>query len=278
MTSRAVVDRVQRLVRPAKAGHAGTLDPLATGVLVICVGQATKLIRFVQQMPKQYRATFLLGHHSETDDTEGEIVEIEDAIVPTRADVDRVLPQFVGDIEQCPPAHSAIKIGGRRAYKLARKGADFEIAARTVTVQHISVERYEYPDLELDIKCGSGTYVRSLGRDIGAALGTAAVMSALERSAIGPFRSASAVALDHITLEIVQKDVQPALSAVSELPSIALTDLQLIEIRHGRPISFDPRPNVTKDAEWSAVNAAGELVAILREKCPGQLWPESNFE
>src|SRR3954454_17533991 len=117
ITSRDAVDRVERMVRPAKAGHAGTLDPLATGVLVICVGQATRLIRFVQKMRKQYRATFLLGHSSETDDVEREVIAIPNAVVPTRAMIDSVLPQFVGEIQQTPPAHSAVKIAGRRAYK-----------------------------------------------------------------------------------------------------------------------------------------------------------------
>src|SRR3954471_24080715 len=113
LTSRDAVNRVERLLRPAKAGHAGTLDPLATGVLVICVGQATRLIRFVQRMRKQYRATFLLGHRSETDDIEREVVSIPNAVVPSRAMIDSVLPQFIGDIQQRPPSHSAIKIAGR---------------------------------------------------------------------------------------------------------------------------------------------------------------------
>lgn len=164
VTSRDVVDRIERLVRPAKAGHAGTLDPLATGVLVICVGQATRLIRFVQQMRKQYQATFLLGRQSETDDIEKDVIAIPDAVEPTRALLDHVLPRFVGEIQQRPPAHSAIKIAGRRAYKLARKGADFELAARTVTIHQIDVRRYEYPELELAIECGSGTYIRARPR------------------------------------------------------------------------------------------------------------------
>ena len=203
VTSRDAVDRVERLVRPAKAGHAGTLDPLATGVLVICVGQATRLIRFVQMMRKQYRATFLLGHSSETDDIERDVIAIPNAIVPTRAMIDGVLPQFIGDIQQRPPTHSAIKIAGRRAYKLARKGADFELAARTVTIHRIDLLRYEYPELDLDIECGSGTYIRALGRDLGAALGTAAVMSALERTAIGQFHVEQAISFDRLSLELL---------------------------------------------------------------------------
>jgi tRNA pseudouridine55 synthase len=239
LTSRDAVDRVERLVRPAKAGHAGTLDPLATGVLVICVGQATRLIRFVQQMRKRYLATFLLGQSSETDDVEREVVAIPNAVVPTRALIDSTLPQFVGEIQQRPPAHSAIKIAGRRAYKLARKGVNLDLAARTVTIHQLDVLRYEYPELDLDIECGSGTYIRALGRDLGNALGTAALI------------------------------------AVEDLPRVTLTDAELIEIRYGRWIVM-PRM-AESETEWAAVDAADRLVAILHQKHQGQLWPVHNF-
>lgn len=275
MTSRDAVNRVERLVRPAKAGHAGTLDPLATGVLVICVGQATRLIRFVQMMRKQYRATFLLGRQSETDDLEGEVIEFPNATKPTRAMIDAVLPQFLGEIQQRPPAHSAIKIAGKRAYKLARKGTDFELVARTVTIHRIVVRRYEYPELDLDIECGSGTYIRALGRDIGAALGTAAVMSTLERTAIGPFCVADALDPDKLSADNIAEHFRPALIATSDLPRVMLTDAELIEIRHGRSIAMPhAEPNGT---EWAAVDSADQLVAILHEKHEGQLWPVHNF-
>ena len=281
ITSRDAVDRVQRLVRPAKTGHAGTLDPLATGVLVICVGQATRLIRYVQQMRKHYRATFLLGRHSETDDIEGPVSEIPNAKPPSRQEIDRVLPQFVGEIRQRPPAHSAIKIGGRRAYKLARQGASFEIADRAITVYRIEVQKFEYPELQLDIECGSGTYVRALGRDIGAALGTGAVMSALERTAIGPFSIEQAVALDCLTTESLLEHVQPGLATVADLPSVQVSDAQAIDIRNGLPIPMpagaDYELPMTKSSEWTALNSTGQLIAILHEKCSGQLWPAMNL-
>lgn len=282
MTSREAVNRVERLVRPAKAGHAGTLDPLATGVLVICVGQATRLIRFVQRMRKQYIATFLLGHSSETDDIEREVVAIPNAVVPTRLTIDAVLPQFVGDIQQRPPAHSAIKIAGRRAYKLARSGADFELAARTVTIHWIDVLRYKYPELDVAVECGSGTYIRALGRDLGAALGTAAVMSALERTAIGQFRVEQSISLDQLSTETLLENLHPAVIATSGLASIELSEAQIVEIRHGRPILLPARSEAdlppTIGQEWAAVNARGDLVSLLTEKRPGQLWPEQNFE
>jgi tRNA pseudouridine55 synthase len=275
LTSRDAVNRVERLVRPAKAGHAGTLDPLATGVLVICVGQATRLIRFVQRMRKQYRATFLLGRRSETDDLEGEVIETPNAIVPSRAELDQVLTQFVGNIEQRPPAHSAIKIAGRRAYKLARRGKAVELAARTVTIHRLVVRRYEYPELELDIECGSGTYIRALGRDIAASLVTVAVMSALERTAIGPFCVEKALDPEKLSTDNLVEHFQSALVAVADLPRAKLTDAELIEIRHGRSIVM-PRTE-TSGMEWAAVDSADQLVAILHEKPEGRLWPVHNF-
>lgn len=281
LTSRDVVDRVERLVRPAKAGHAGTLDPLATGVLVVCVGQATRLIQHVQRMPKTYHATFLLGRSSETDDVEGDIVLVDDAPEPTRDSVESVLPQFRGAIQQRPPAHSAINVAGRRAYALARRGVAVDLPPRPVRIYSLEVRRYEYPELELDIDCGSGTYVRSLGRDIGAALGTAAVMSKLERTAIGTLRVEDSISPDNLTLEKVVHHLQPAITAVGDLPRVALSQAQLLEIRNGRPIltswlTTDLPP--LHGSELSAVDASGNLAALLYEKSPGELWPAHNFK
>jgi len=278
-SSRRVVDQIERILRPAKVGHAGTLDPLATGVLVICVGQATRLITHVQRMPKTYHATFLLGHRSKTDDTEGELEILADAPIPTRDAIENTLPQFMGDIEQVPPAHSAIKIDGRRAYRLARAGKAPQLAPRVVQIHSLSVRCYDYPNLELDIECGSGTYVRALGRDLGAALGTAAVMSALERTAIGAFRVENALALSDVTPEFIEQHMQPALAAVANLPRFALTESQIIELHHGRPIDlathsteFDPT------TEYAATDATGRLVALLHQKRLGEFWPITNFK
>src|SRR5262245_35406014 len=190
LTSRDVVSRVQRLVRPQKVGHAGTLDPLATGVLVVAVGPATRLVEYVQRMPKTYQGTFLLGRTSDTEDVEGEVVELDSPPVPTRAEIDAALPRFIGTIEQRPPAYSALKVAGRRAHKLARRGEAVELAPRPVEIHAIELLRYEYPEMELRIDCGSGTYVRSLGRDVAEAVDTGAVMAALRRLAIGPFQAA----------------------------------------------------------------------------------------
>jgi tRNA pseudouridine55 synthase len=286
-TSRAVVDLVERIARPARAGHAGTLDPLASGVLVICVGRATRLIEYVQRMPKSYRATFLLGRCSDTDDVEGEVAEIADAPRPTREQLDAAVTRFQGTIQQRPPSYSALKVSGRRAYELARAGQSVTLAPRSVTIHRIEVERYEYPELQLEIECGSGTYVRALGRDLAAAVGTGAVMSALERSAVGGFSIGDAVTLDELTADTLPRWLQPAIVAVADLPRLELDESELAEIRHGRTIAPPAGATIgavgsqaaqaVSTAEWAAVDSSGQLVAIVQEKRAGQLGPAKNF-
>lgn len=283
ITSRDVVNRVERLLGPTKCGHAGTLDPLATGVLVVCVGPATRLIQYVQRLPKAYRAVFQLGRRSVTDDVEGEIELLVGVREPTQAEIEAALPPFLGDIQQRPPAHSAIKVDGQRAYDRARRGEEFELSPRTVSIHRLEIQRYEYPELELAIECGSGTYVRSLGRDLAAALGTAAVMSGLVRTATGHFRVEDAVALDDLTNDTVLEHLQPPLEALRGLPQTTVSAKQLVELRHGRPIEVrdavrPPAEAGSPAAEWAAVDSAGRLAAILFEKQPNQLWPARNFE
>lgn len=273
-TSRDVVNRVQKLVRPEKVGHAGTLDPLATGVLVIAIGGATRLVEYVQQQPKSYLATFLLGRHSDTEDIEGRVVELEHPPLPDRDEIQAALPQFTGEIDQVPPAYSALKVAGRRAYALARSGEQVELAARKVTIHELRLVDYAYPALQLEIVCSSGTYVRSLGRDLGRALGTAAVMSALVRTAIGPFRLDDAVSADELTHESIARHMQPAGAAVSHLSRLELDHREVTELLHGRPI-LRPGP-LGIAAEFAAFDQSGELVAILAPR-EGRLWPSRVF-
>ncbi len=162
-TSRWVDDQVQWLAHPAKVGHAGTLDPLASGVLLVCIGQATRLMGYLQQSPKSYRAEFLLGRTSTTEDIHGELAEIENPPQPTRDEIEKTARRFVGEIQQRPPVFSALKVGGRPAYKFARKGQAVELAPRPVTIHRLELIEYEYPRLVVDVDCSSGTYMRSLG-------------------------------------------------------------------------------------------------------------------
>ena len=260
VTSRDVVNRVQRLVRPHKVGHAGTLDPLATGVLVVAVGPATRLIEYVQRLPKTYLATFLLGRSSDTEDIAGEVVELPGAAVPTETQLRAALPQFLGTIQQRPPAFSALKVAGQRAYDLARRGDAVELLPRPVEIYDLEILRYAYPELQLLIRCGSGTYVRSLGRDLAASLGTAAVMSALRRLVIGPFTAETAIAADSLSASSIEHQLLSPLMALGEMPRIEVNEAASLRLAQGQAI--ENRWNASS-AEVAAVNSAGQLVAIL---------------
>lgn len=196
--------------KSVKVGHGGTLDPLATGVVVVLVGRAaTRLCDEVMAGEKRYIAEVDLGHRSTTDDREGELTEISVLRAPTREEVEAACARFVGTIEQRPPAHSAVWVDGKRAYKLARAGEAPEMKARPVEVHEIGVVEYEFPRLVLDVRCGKGTYIRSLARDIGLALGTGGMLARLRRTAVGGFRIEDAVGLEALPEPMGQGDLLP---------------------------------------------------------------------
>jgi len=274
-TSRWAVDQIQRLVRPAKVGHAGTLDPLASGVLVVAVGPATRLIDYVQEMPKRYRAEFRLGCTSDTEDVDGVVTSLANARVPSRAEIDAAVPHFTGEILQTPPAFSALKIAGRRAYELARKGEAVVLQPRPVVIYQLSIVNYDYPLLELEIECSSGTYVRSLGRDLAIQLGTGAVMSALVRSAIGGFRLANAIDVSQISRENIGEYLMSPQTAVDRMPIVPLAPAEQVQLSRGQPIARDDLPSDT--TEYAALNDCGNLTAILHLRADGLFWPLLNF-
>lgn len=274
MTSRDVVNRVQRLVRPHKVGHAGTLDPLATGVLVVAVGQATRLVEYVQQLPKTYQATFLLGRTSDTEDVEGKVLELESPRVPAIEEIQTALPRFQGTIQQRPPAYSALKVAGQAAYKMARRGESVDLAPRPIEIHEIAILRYEYPELELLVRCGSGTYVRSLGRDLAVELGTGAVMSALRRLAIGPFTVETALRLDDLSLEALEQRLLPAAWAMSHLPRLIVDAAEAQRLSRGQ--SIINRQGI-RGEEIAALNGEGRLVAILKPAGDTELRPVKCF-
>lgn len=269
VTSRQVVDRVVRLVRPAKAGHAGTLDPLATGVLVVAVGAATRLVQYIHRRPKSYVATFLLGRRSDTEDVEGQVVELSSPPIPTLAQLTAAAGRLTGEILQRPPQYSALKVDGRRAYKLARRGQEVSLEPRPVTIFRLAIEEYQYPELRLTIDCSTGAYVRSLGRDLAESLGTAAVMSKLVRTRVADFELDRAVAPDALTTENLAQHLQPPLAAVAWMPRVELSEAETADILNGRPIRRQ-----TPQAEAAAIDPAGRLVAILVGRGPGLLGPE----
>jgi tRNA pseudouridine55 synthase len=282
-SSRDVVNRVQRLVRPHKVGHAGTLDPIATGVLLTAIGPATRLIEYAQRLRKEYRGTFLLGRRSETEDIETPAQEVENAPRPTLFQVQAAAAGFVGEIQQRPSRHSAVKVAGQRAYELARAGADFELAPRPVMIYGLRVIRYEYPELVLDVECGAGTYIRALGRDLAGALGTSAVMTGLERTRVGAFRASQGVDFDRL-LEGVAPHVQSASFLVDALKSLTVTHEELRELGYGRAIEklgrrleVPRQPTGVAYEEIAAFDAEKNVVAVLVERRPGLLSPVRNF-
>ena len=249
MTSRDVVNRVQKLFpRGTKIGHTGTLDPLATGVLVVCVGAATRLADFVQAMGKSYASRFRLGATSDTDDADGVVTETLRVSIPTREELDAALAKFVGEIAQVPPAYSALKVDGRRAHDLARRGAAPELAARRVNVYAVRLRAYEYPFADVEIDCGKGTYIRSIARDAGAALGCGGMVQTLRRTRIGPFRAADATELD------APPKLLPMALAVGELRQLTANDDVARRFRQGQTV------RLTDEVE------AGTRVAVLDER------------
>jgi tRNA pseudouridine55 synthase len=275
ITSRRVVDMVQGLVRPAKVGHAGTLDPLAAGVLIVCTGAATRLIEYVQRMPKSYVGAFLLGRQSPTEDMEGAVVELPNAPVPALEQIQEAAHNLTGTLLQRPPAFSALKVKGRPAYKLARKGESPDLAPRPITIHRIAVRSYEYPQLVLEVDCGGGTYIRSLGRDLAARLGTSAVMSTLVRTSIGNFRLGEACDPRELTRENLAGRLMPALRAVDYLPRLELSAEEIGRLRHGRSIAREI--SSVEVREFAAVDTQENLVAILGPAHDKLLHPLRNF-
>lgn len=271
-TSHDVVARVRRMLpRRTRVGHAGTLDPFASGVLVLCIGPATRLAEYVQRAPKRYRAVVRLGAVSSTGDRHGELARTAGAQPPSQAALATVLARFVGEIEQVPPAHSAVKVAGRRAYKLARRGEEFALAPRTVTVHGLDAIRYEWPELEIDVRCGSGTYIRALARDLGAALGVGGYCDALERTAVGAFVIEDAVAAGDVDFA---RDLQTPLTALAGLPRVEASAQEVVALRYGQPIERDGLPAGT---EAAVTDPGGKLVAVCRIAGDRRLKPAKVF-
>ena len=254
VTSRAVVDRVLRwFPRRTRIGHTGTLDPLATGVLVLCLGAATRLSEYVQLMSKTYRTRLLLGARSDSDDADGTITAVAGACAPEAATVAACAAAFVGVIAQVPPAFSAAKVSGRRAYDLARRGEEVTLRPRLVRIHAIQVLDYDYPHLELEVHCGKGTYIRSLARDLGDRLGCGALVQTLRRTRVGPFTAEEALTLD-ADAETAHARVLPAEMAVAELPRLVLPDNEVKRLCRGQAVA------VAKGQEWS--DSGGELAVF----------------
>jgi tRNA pseudouridine55 synthase len=262
ITSRDAVDRALRWFgRRTRIGHTGTLDPLATGVLVLCLGSATRLTEYVQRMGKTYTSVFRLGARSDSDDADGTVTPVAGASCPDRPAVTACLAGFVGTIEQVPPAYSAAKVTGRRAYDLARQGQEVSLEARQVHVSGIKVRRYDYPELEVEVRCGKGTYIRSLARDVGERLGCGAYVQVLRRTRVGPFTPEQAVPLD-ADPEEGRARLLPAELAVAELPRLTLGERELERLRHGQAVPLRQGPAGAAGPEVAVFSVGGRLAAV----------------
>lgn len=272
-TSRRVVDAVARALGMKTVGHAGTLDPLADGVVVVCAGHATKLVDYLHDLPKHYTASFLLGRSSPSDDFETPIEVEAEPRVPAREEIEAALPSFRGEILQRPCDYSAVHVDGKRAYRLARKGRPLELAAKRVRIDVLDVTAYEWPRLGVDIVCSSGTFVRAIGRDLAMALGTTAVMESLTRTAVGPFVRERSLAMAAVTLESVQAAMLPAVAAVPFVPRFTLGDDVLAKAVRGGLVAVGGEPAEA----LAAVDEAGDLVGILKRHESGLYRLRPNF-
>ena len=254
-----------------KAGHAGTLDPLASGVLLVLLGQAVRISEYLMDLPKTYGATVRLGVATDTYDSEGTTTQVAESGGVSREDVARALTAFVGEIEQTPPVFSAVKVKGEPAYRLARKGADVVLKPRPARIDRIELLRFEAPDVEIEVECGKGTYIRSLAHDLGQALGCGAHLAGLQRTRVGPFAVDSAVSLEELQRAFESGDwrdlVLPMDCGLTHLPAITLHIEDEKDIRHGQAVSIDEDRLVGIGVEDGRVYRAyaedGGLVALV---------------
>ena len=265
-TSHDVVDQVRKLFGQKRVGHAGTLDPMATGVLVICLGKATRIVEYLMGAEKQYRARLVLGVSTDSQDSTGEVTAESDATVVTREALEEAAARFVGEIEQVPPMVSAVKHEGQRLYKLAREGKIVERKARQVSVYSIQVMSFEpgpRAEAELVVSCGSGTYIRTLCADIGDALGCGGHMSALERTAVGMFRVEESTTLEKLagaqTNEQLEERLIGLAEALQNLPEVTVGEEEVHRITRGLPVGA---AGVEDGRDVRVADAQGRLLAI----------------
>jgi len=278
LTSTAVVNKVRWALQAKKAGHAGTLDPDATGVLAVALGEATKTVPYITDALKAYRFTVRLGQATNTDDAEGEVIATSDTR-PTDDQIKDALGPFVGDIMQVPPKFSAVKIDGQRAYKLARDGEDVEIAARPLWVEElVMTDRPDADHVELEMICGKGGYVRSIARDLGAALGCQGHVRELRRIWSGPFEATEGLTFEQIealaqTPEL-DAHLRPTADGLAELPEVKATPEGATRLRNGNPGMVMAADVAYGDECWASLD--GIPVAVGRYKA-GELHPARVF-
>ncbi|MBI1833223.1 MAG: tRNA pseudouridine(55) synthase TruB [Candidatus Andersenbacteria bacterium] len=243
ITSHDVVNRIRKVSGQKRVGHAGTLDPFATGVLVVGLGSATRLLDYVHDLSKTYVATFMLGAISDTDDRTGTIQPQTDT-VPTKQAVTEALQSFVGTIQQIPPAYSAVKVQGKKMYELARSGVAAIVQPREVIIHNIQVRGYEYPKLDVEITCAAGTYIRAIARDLGQKIGIGAYVDTLRRTTIGDFSVEGAASLDNITADTITQYLLPPALLIPHLPQVILNEVEAKDFKHGKRVPMNDPSSV----------------------------------
>ena len=257
-TSHDVVNKARRLLQEKKIGHTGTLDPLATGVLVLCVGKATKIVRYLEADDKEYIAELKLGATTDTLDSAGSILETREYAPPTRDDIQHALERFRGTILQRPPAYSALKVSGVPSYRLARQGTILEHEERPVTISEITLLEYRDPLVRFSVTCSKGTYIRTLCADIGAFLGAGAHLTALVRTRSGRFRIGQAIDLEQLarkaSLGLAEQSLLSLSEALGSFAAVTVDASDALRISHGNAISIPP---------GFAVNDSQPLIQVL---------------
>ncbi|MGB8278047.1 MAG: tRNA pseudouridine(55) synthase TruB [Methylovirgula sp.] len=273
MTSTHAVARLKRLFNAKKAGHAGTLDPLASGILPVAFGEATKTVPFVQEGEKAYRFTIAWGAESDSDDADGTITQRSD-LRPEREEICAALPQFMGTIMQRPPSFSAIKIGGERAYDLARDGEPPDLAPRPVTIHSLALIAAERDQATFEARCGKGTYVRAVARDLGRALGCYGHVSALRRTRVGPFSEADAVSLAQLAEDLPPDALRRVEAGLMEIPQIIVDRESAARLRRGQSVLLRGRDTPMAGAAFASCGGVVVAVGAIEhgELVPGRVF------
>ncbi|MCB9973607.1 MAG: tRNA pseudouridine(55) synthase TruB [Rhodospirillales bacterium] len=282
MGSTQALGAVKRFLNPKKAGHAGTLDPLATGILPIALGDATKLVNFAQDSLKTYEFTVTWGERRDTDDAEGEVIATSD-VRPSIEEIIKALPSFLGEVEQIPPKYSALKINGQRAYDLARAGLDveMEVKARMIYIEQLNLLSATEQTVSLECVCGKGTYVRAIARDLAHMLSTEGYITNLRRTAVGPFHEKNAVSLDFLEKITDKAELEnvllPLETVLDDIPALALTQAEATRLRNGNALSFVSRVDFgrlemaginTEDGDIAAAIYNDQLIALVEVTGP----------
>ncbi len=277
ITSYDAVAKIKKLFKVKKAGHAGTLDPLAMGILLICLNEATKITGYLSELDKEYIAVMKLGESTDTYDSEGKIIKVVADFKLDISEINKTIKMFIGNIEQTPPIYSAIKINGEPLYKLARRGIEIEIKPRKVIIYKIELLSFEPPFLSINILCSKGTYIRSLCNDIGNALGVGAHLTSLKRTKIGDFKIENSAKIDDLPQKIAS--IHSIDDSLKHLPEVRLFDSELQKVKNGNLVREDVSHifgNITTSKYVRLKDPEGRILGIGRIS-GGWIKPERLF-